>query len=207
MHRQASVLATTLLELRHTLSIVLSTTTSDIMTATKTTIMSANELNDLDTHIEALPQELQDEIFQRYLEGVLKEPITTIIDRSYKSPPQLQINQDSRARASKMYYQHPRVFKLNFEKGLGFSLLFTWLESLSVTARETLDHVDMEGVKVEEQTAVIWGECRGHGVVETLRRGVLVLGLQHQGWQEPERKAWRMAFADSRAYEDAVANQ
>ncbi|KAI5361183.1 hypothetical protein Slin15195_G122960 [Septoria linicola] len=64
----------------------------------------------LEDQIQALPQELQDEIFA-YFMALLPAGVITI-DKHYKPPVQLQINHKLRAVAIEKYYSRPQAFTI-----------------------------------------------------------------------------------------------
>ena len=151
------------------------------MPTAQDTITSAHEFGELDTRIKSLPQELQDEMFQHYLDGVREGPLTIIVDRAYKPPLQLQISRESRARGSKLYYQRPRIFQVFYEDRLAFGMVTEWLAALSTSDLETIDDIDLVDLD-----SVARGRDDRVGTQITvaltfLRAGVLILTCRKTG--------------------------
>ncbi|KAI5361182.1 hypothetical protein Slin15195_G122950 [Septoria linicola] len=74
-------------------------------------VASTTVVPTLDERIQALPQEMQDEIFSRRL--ALVGSADVIINDTYKPPAQLQVNQESRKEATDIYYFRPATFYHN----------------------------------------------------------------------------------------------
>lgn len=87
-------------------------------------------MNNLAQHVQALPQEINDMIFDFTLTGSLSKEYR--IDRDYRPPSFLQLNHAIRRKFARMYYSDGSTFTVNRY------IANFWLGSLSATHRRML---------------------------------------------------------------------
>ena len=111
------------------------------MAATSDSAMSVNGLavTELFDRIEALAQELKNIILEHY--KVLIPEGAIVINTSYKPPPQLQLDRESRAKAIDIYYGRPAIFHLDFAFDSDIELLDIWLSALSPSTQAKIQEI------------------------------------------------------------------
>ncbi|KAK3617435.1 hypothetical protein LTR22_026731, partial [Elasticomyces elasticus] len=91
--------------------------------------MDTGATDTLSVHLQALPVELQDEIYTLTFTAA---PIVRYIDETYKPPALLQVDRASRTLFAKSYYGHVLVFECADTSMIsGKTVMSSWFHSLT----------------------------------------------------------------------------